>query len=156
MRNESKKKKKKNPGKCWHFKGWTEIEEPVKENEKKWKIKNKNKNKNRSVRALKKREKWSRFSHATERNTHFCHIILGLESTQPPCFLIFWSIFIVLLLNFYISKFYLFISNIVNIVGLLNIKMLIESRRRSGQQRMRWLNGITYLMTRVSANSGRQ
>jgi len=52
----------------------------------------------------------------------------------------------VLLLNFYISKFYLFISNIVNTVELLNIKMLIEGRRRRRQQRMRWLDGITYLM----------
>ena len=51
-----------------------------------------------------------------------------------------------LLLNFYISKFYLFISNIVNTVELLNIKMLIEGRRRRRQQRMRWLDGITYLM----------
>ena len=51
-----------------------------------------------------------------------------------------------LLLNFYILKFYLFISNIVNTVELLNIKMLIEGRRRRGQQRMRWLDGITYLM----------
>ena len=54
--------------------------------------------------------------------------------------------FIVLLLNFYISKFYLFLGNMVNIVELLNIKMLIESRRRWGRQRMRWLDGITYLM----------
>ena len=51
-----------------------------------------------------------------------------------------------MLLNFYILKFYLFISNIVNTVELLNIKMLIEGRRRRGQQRMRWLDGITYLM----------
>ena len=135
MRNESQEQ---NPGKCWHFKGWTEIEEPVKGNKKEWKIKKKN----RGVLGHSRKERNDQHFHMLRKEILISVISLAWNLLNLLVFLYFE----VLLLNFYISKFYLFIGNMVNIVELLNIKMLIESRRRWGRQRMRWLDGITYLM----------
>lgn len=77
----------------------------MRRNEKK---QNKTETKTRSVRAIKKREKRSTFSHAAERNTHFYHHHPwpGVYSTL---FAYILKYFIVFAFNILHLKFYLFI-----------------------------------------------